>query len=60
MNGAFDSGFSLDVVGAVFERTFGAADNNRTFQYSCRTHQACCAMQGSVQVGNGPEPPPDY
>lgn len=56
--GVFDSGLVLQTQGATFERTFSAADDGQTFLYYCRTHQACCAMQGSVQVGNPPQPPP--
>jgi plastocyanin len=56
----WDSGLTLQTQGATFERTFGAAENDRTFLYYCRTHQGCCAMQGSVVVGNGPPPDPGY
>jgi plastocyanin len=60
-NNAFDSGFTLQATGATFERTFGQADNNRTFEYFCASHRTCCAMQGSVRVGSGaPDPQPGY
>ncbi len=59
--GTWDSGFRFDVQGARFERTFTQADDGQTFQYFCRTHQACCQMQGSVLVGeNAPSPSPGY
>lgn len=60
-NNAFDSGLTLQTQGATFERTFTAAENDRTFEYYCISHQSCCAMQGSVQVGNNaPDPQPGY
>ncbi len=61
MSGVWNSGFSLQVVGATFERTFPEGEDGLTFQYFCVTHQSCCAMQGSVQVGAAaPPPPPGY
>lgn len=60
-NNAFDSGLTLQTQGATFERTFGQADNGRTFEYFCVSHRSCCAMQGSVRVGNNAPPPqPGY
>ncbi|MGH9464045.1 MAG: cupredoxin domain-containing protein [Thermoanaerobaculia bacterium] len=56
----WDSGLTFATQGSTFERQFGAGENNQTFLYYCRTHQACCAMQGSVVVGNGPGPDPGY
>ncbi|MEJ2085541.1 MAG: hypothetical protein P8Y44_07665 [Acidobacteriota bacterium] len=61
MDNSFDSVFAFLTMGATFQHRFTAADNGKTFQYYCRTHQGCCAMQGSVQVGaNAPTPPPGY
>lgn len=61
MNSSWDSGFAFQVSGATFERTFTAADDGKTLQYFCSTHQACCQMQGSIQIGQGaPPPPPGY
>jgi plastocyanin len=58
---AFDSGLTLQAQGATFERTFGPADDNKTFEYYCASHRTCCAMQGSVRVGsNAPAPQPGY
>lgn len=60
-NSAFDSGLTLQTQGATFERTFSQADDDRTFEYFCVSHRSCCAMQGSVQVGdNAPLPQPGY
>ena len=57
--GTFDSGAIFLLPGDTYEQTF--AQNNVTFEYSCQTHKACCAMQGSVQVGSGaPTPMPGY
>ena len=59
VSGAFDSGFVFLVPGDTFERTFNEV--NTTFEYSCVSHGACCAMQGSVRVGaNAPPPRPGY
>ena len=52
---------ALPEQGATFRQTFTEADRDRTFEYRCSTHQACCAMQGSVRVGaNAPAPDPGY
>ena len=60
-NGAFDSGFVFTQSGSTYERVFTAADENRTFEYRCVSHQGCCQMQGSVRVGTGaPDPGPGY
>ena len=38
-----------------------AADDGRTFGYSCASHAVCCNMRGSVRVGNSAPPaPPGY
>ena len=59
LGGLFDSGFVFLLPGDIFERTFDEVD--LTFEYSCQSHQACCAMQGSVKVGsNAPDPQPGY
>jgi plastocyanin len=59
MNGTWDSGFVFDAEGNFYERTFPASENGRTFMYSCRSHQGCCEMQGSVRVGASAEAPDD-
>jgi plastocyanin len=60
-NGSFDSGFVFDRDGAVFQRTFGAELDGQTFEYRCVSHFVCCAMQGSVRVGDSAPPPqPGY
>ena len=59
LGGQFDSGFVFLQPGDTFERTFN--ELNMTFEYSCQTHKACCAMQGSVKVGTqAPDPLPGY
>ncbi len=61
MNNAFDSGFAFQATDDAFERKFGQADDNKTFNYSCVSHAGCCDMRGSVQVGeNAPAPEPGY
>jgi plastocyanin len=61
LNGAFNSGKVFDKQGASVTRTFGGADSNKTFDYSCQTHAVCCNMRGSVRVGNAAPPPaPGY
>lgn len=60
-NGAFASGFTLLRPGATFRHTFTAADEGKIFNIYCRTHRACCKMQGSVRVGaDAPPPGPGY
>ena len=59
LGGQFDSGFVFLQPGDTFERTFNELD--MTFEYSCQTHQLCCAMQGSVKVGGqARDPIPGY
>ncbi len=59
LGGLFDSGFVFLQPGDTFDRTFDGV--NMTFEYSCVTHQACCAMQGSVRGGaRAPDPIPVY
>ena len=59
LGGLFDSGFVFLQPGDTFDRTFDGV--NMTFEYSCVTHQGCCAMQGSVRVGTlAPNPRPGY
>jgi plastocyanin len=55
LSGAFDSGFIFMQPGDTFDRVFN--QGNVTFEYSCQSHKACCAMQGSVLVGSMPPPP---
>ncbi len=60
-DGTFDSGFAFRSAGAVFERTFSAAEDGRTFEYLCETHEVTHGMRGSILVGEGaPLPDPDY
>lgn len=59
--GLWDSGMVFNAQGDSYARTFTGADQGLTFLYYCRSHQACCQMQGSVQVGeNAPRPDPGY
>lgn len=58
VDGSFNSGAVFTSNGATFRRTFTEADRDKTFEYRCAAHQACCAMQGSVRVGAN-APPPD-
>ena len=61
LNGTFDSGTVFNAQGATYQRTFTAADNNRTFNVQCRAHADCCQMRGSIRVGtNAPTPNPGY
>jgi len=60
-NGAFDSGFVFNNNGDTYQHTFTAADNEKTFEYHCASHDDCCQMRGSVRVGaNAPPPSPSY
>ncbi len=59
MAGAWDSGFVFRQQGDFFERTFPVTEDGQTFMYSCRSHQGCCQMQGSVRVGTGAPDPSD-
>lgn len=60
LDGEWASGF-LDQPGATFERTFGQADDGKTFEYKCDTHWVSDEMQGSVRVGeDAPPPRPGY
>ena len=59
VNGVFDSGMIFLQQGDTYDRVFN--QNNLTFNYSCTSHKACCAMQGSIQVGSQAPPPiPGY
>ena len=61
MDGAWNSGFAFQTNGATFQHRFTAADDGKTFEYFCISHQTCCQMQGSILVGdNAPPPPPGY
>ena len=61
METTWDSGLVFLSPGDTFEHTFSAADDGKTFEYSCVTHKACCLMQGSVRVGSSAPPPsPGY
>lgn len=60
-NGLWDSGQAFTTQGATFSHTFTQADLGKTFLYYCKTHKACCQMQGSVRVGDSAPPPnPGY
>lgn len=59
--GVWNSGEVFHNAGDSFAHTFGTSDGGKTYLYYCRTHQGCCQMQGSVQVGdNAPRPSPGY
>lgn len=61
VDGAFDSGFVFQQPGAIFEHTFTADDDGKTFAIWCVSHEECCDMRGSVRVGaSAPPPPPGY
>jgi plastocyanin len=53
--GAFDSGFIFTTAGVTFSQKLSQA--NVTYNYSCKTHGACCGMKGSVLVGDAAPPP---
>jgi plastocyanin len=55
LRGAFDSGFIFLQPGDFYDQTFN--QDNVTLEYSCASHKACCAMQGSIRVGRGAPPP---
>lgn len=59
MAGTWDSGFVFSAEGDFFERTFPTEEDGQTFEYSCISHKACCAMQGSVRVGSSAPDPTD-
>jgi len=53
--GAFDSGFIFTSAGVTFTQKFNQA--GLTYNYSCKTHGACCGMKGSILVGDAAPPP---
>jgi plastocyanin len=53
--GVFDSGFIFTAAGVTFTQKFNQAGN--TYNYSCKTHGACCGMKGSILVGDAAPPP---
>lgn len=58
-NGSFDSGMIFTGPGKTFSQTF--PNSGVTINYHCRTHQACCGMQGAIKVGiTAPPPLPGY
>lgn len=57
LDGTWDSGLAFQVAEATFERTFPLAEDGMTFEYVCTTHRNCCAMQGSIRVGENAPPP---
>lgn len=59
--GRWDSGFAFRNTGNAFEVTFSQADDGKTFEYFCETHQETFDMKGSIKVGNNaPDPAPGY
>ena len=57
----WNSGFIFRNQGDMFEHTFTAADDGKTFEYFCETHVDTQDMKGSVRVGsNAPEPEAGY
>ena len=57
----WDSGLIFLSEGDVFEHTFAAADEGKTFEYFCVSHTDTHGMKGSVKVGAGaPDPSPGY
>ena len=60
-DGIWDSGFAFPTQGAMFERQFPASEDGQTFEYACLSHEACCNMRGSIQVGaTAPPADPGY
>lgn len=61
MEMVFDSGLTLTQSGSSFEWTATEAHRDQTFGYACVTHQGCCQMTGSIQVGrDAPDPGDGY
>jgi plastocyanin len=59
VGGAFDSGFIFTSAGVTFSQKFST--NGVTYNYSCKTHGACCGMKGSILVGeSAPKPNTGY
>lgn len=57
----WDSQFVFQQVGDVFEWTSAAADDGKTFEYKCTTHENSHEMKGSIRVGaTAPAPEPGY
>jgi plastocyanin len=57
----WDSDFVFQQVGDAFQWTSSAADNGKTFEYRCRTHENSHDMKGSIRVGaSAPSPAPGY
>jgi plastocyanin len=57
--GAFDSGFIFTSAGVTFTQKFD--QTGVTYNYSCKTHGACCNMKGSILVGDkAPKPNAGY
>jgi plastocyanin len=55
VGGTFDSGFIFTTAGVTFSQKFST--NGITYNYSCKTHGACCGMKGSILVGEAAPPP---
>ncbi|HEV7785709.1 MAG TPA: plastocyanin/azurin family copper-binding protein [Thermoanaerobaculia bacterium] len=59
VGGAFDSGFIFTSAGVTFQQKFN--QTGVTYNYSCKTHGACCNMKGSIRVGeSAPKPTGGY
>ena len=57
----WNSGFIFTSQGDMFEHTFTAADDGKTFEYFCETHVDTEDMKGSVRVGaSAPDPMTGY
>jgi plastocyanin len=57
--GSFDSGFIFTSAGKTFTQNF--SQTGVTYNYSCKTHGACCNMKGSIRVGtSAPKPNTGY
>lgn len=59
MDMIWDSGFAFTRNGAFFEWTPTEDHRDKTFGYACVTHQDCCQMTGSIQVGEDAPNPDD-
>ena len=57
VGGTFDSGFVFTAAGKTFTQKF--TQTGVTYNYSCKTHGACCNMKGSILVGPS-APKPDH
>lgn len=57
----WDSQFVFQQVGDAFQWISSAADDGKTFEYKCTTHENSHEMRGSIRVGaTAPDPAPGY